>query len=165
MQDKFELFLSIAQCLNSKLQVVPLLYGSLGLSRVLNDDLSPDDVDMLIDSYFIRDGWEQLQSLMTEEGYQLVDENEHEFIKDRIMVAFADISSLPSFAGINLSAIKTTVHYDIQFMELNAKQYLAVYTASQQDGYCKEKRGKNDALKIQLIEAYLDNDSTYSKIK
>ena len=158
MQDKFELFLSIAQLLNSQLQAVPLLYGSLGLSRVLNDDLSPDDVDMLIDPYFIDDGWEQLQSLMAGEGYQLIDEHEHEFIKDDTMVAFADISSLPSFAGINLSAIKTTAHNDVRFMELDAKQYLAVYTASQKDGYRKEKRGKNDALKVRLIEAYLDND-------
>ena len=41
-------FLQIAESLNKKLDIVPLLYGSLGLEQRLGVNLDADDVDVLI---------------------------------------------------------------------------------------------------------------------
>lgn len=156
MQDKYHAFLHIASLLNQKLNVVPLLYGSLGLERVLGQDLDTDDIDLLIDPYWLNVGWVQFQKVLVEQGYHLVDEHEHEFVGDSITVAFANISTLPSFAGVDPTTLPIIDCDDVRFMELNAEQYLAVYQASQQDGYRQEKRGKKDAIKIRLIQSFLN---------
>lgn len=155
MTSKFETFLFICQHLNRKLDAIPLLYGSLGLSRVLGDDLQPDDIDLLIDPLFIGANWQALQDTMYELNFSLVDEHEHEFQCNETSVAFGDVSSLIDFAGIDPATLPITMIENVRFLELTAEQYLTVYRASQKDGYRQQQRGKKDGDKIRLIEAFL----------
>ena len=41
-------FLYVAESLNKKLDIVPLLFGSLGLEQRLHTNLNADDIDILI---------------------------------------------------------------------------------------------------------------------
>ncbi len=47
-------FINIAKIFNKELDIIPLLYGSLGLEKVTGLGFSPEDIDILIPLIFFR---------------------------------------------------------------------------------------------------------------
>lgn len=104
----FNSFLEIAQQLN-RIGITPLLMGSLGLEVRTGKNWNPQDIDIHVPSD--PRGWEapdegriyrfdELNRIMEELGYHLVDRHEHEFQKGNLSVEFGGIHSLPAFAGV-----------------------------------------------------------------
>ena len=153
--NKFNLFLENAQLLSDKLDIVPLLYGSLGLEYLTGDDLGADDIDMLVPRVFITERWHKFKSLLEAQGYVLADEHEHTFVRDGVAYSYADIEDLESFAGINTEDIEVHELDGVHFLLLSLEQYLAVYKQSSKDGYRVNVRQKKDADKIRFIESKL----------
>ena len=153
--NKFNLFLENAQFLSDKFDIVPLLYGSLGLEYLTGDDLSADDIDILVPRVFITERWHEFKSHLEAQGYVLADEHEHTFVRDGVEYSYADIEDLESFAGINTEAIEMHEVDGVRFMLLSLEQYLAVYRQSSKDGYRVNVRQKKDADKIRFIESKL----------
>ena len=56
-------FLYIAELLNEKLHVVPLLFGSLGLEQRLHTNLNADDIDVLIPEVFLNEKWDSVVTI------------------------------------------------------------------------------------------------------
>ena len=152
---KFNLFLENARFLSDQFGIVPLLYGSLGLEYLTGDDLSADDIDILVPRVFITKRWHEFKALLEAQGYVLADEHEHTFVCDGVSYSYADIEDLESFAGINTETIEMHEIDGVRFMLLSLEQYLAVYRQSSKDGYCIDVRQKKDADKIRLIESKL----------
>ena len=148
-------FLYIAELLNEKLHIVPLLFGSLGLEQRLHMDLSADDIDVLIPEMFLHEKWDRVVTLMNNNGYVLYDLHEHAFEKSGLSFAFASIESLMPFAGINIANIPIIEETGVRYYLLELQDYLKVYTASSKDGYRKNKKNKNDEQKIKLINKEL----------
>ena len=153
--NKFNLFLENARFLSEKFGIVPLLYGSLGLEYLTGDDLGADDIDILVSRVFITERWHGFKALLEAQGYVLVDEHEHTFVRDGVAYSYADIEDLESFAGINTETIEMHEIDGIRFMLLSLEQYLAVYRQSSKDGYRVNVRQKKDADKIRFIESKL----------
>ena len=153
--NKFDLFLENTRLLSDKFDIVPLLYGSLGLEYLTGDDLGADDIDILVPRVFITERWHEFKAGLEEHGYVLVDEHEHTFARDGVEYSYADIEDLESFAGINTEAIKMHEVDGVRFMLLSLEQYLAVYRQSSKDGYRVNVRQKKDADKIKFIESKL----------
>lgn len=74
-------FINIAKTFNKELDIIPLLYGSLGLEKVTGLNFSPEDIDILIPLFFLEEKWEKLKKVMELQGYKMVDLHEHEFMK------------------------------------------------------------------------------------
>ena len=153
--NKFNLFLDNARLLSDKLGIVPLLYGSLGLEYLTGDALGSDDIDILVPRVFITERWHEFKALLEAQGYVLVDEHEHTFVRDGVAYSYADIEDLESFAGINTEAMEMHEVDGVRFMLLTLEQYLAVYQKSSKDGYRVNVRQKKDADKIRFIESKL----------
>ena len=153
--NKFNLFLENAQFLSDKFNIVPLLYGSLGLEYLTGDDLGADDIDILVSRVFITERWHEFKSLLEAQGYVLVDEHEHTFARDGAAYSYADIEDLESFAGINTEDIELHETDGVRFLLLSLEQYLLVYQKSSKDGYRVNVRQKKDADKIRFIESKL----------
>ena len=153
--NKFNLFLENARLLSDKFDIVPLLYGSLGLEYLTGDVLGVDDIDMLVPRVFIKERWCEFKVLLEVQGYVLVDEHEHTFVRDGVAYSYADIEDLESFAGINTEAIEMREADGVRFLLLSLEQYLAVYRQSSKDGYRVNVRQKKDADKIRFIESKL----------
>lgn len=153
--NKFNLFLENARLLSDKFGIVPLLYGSLGLEYLTGDVLGADDIDILIPRVFITDRWQEFKAVLEEQGYVLVDEHEHTFVRDGVAYSYADIEDLESFAGIRMKDIEMREADGVSFLMLSLEQYLAVYKQSSKDGYRVNIRQKKDADKIRLIESKL----------
>lgn len=153
-----EKFLHIAKALNENLNVVPLLFGSLGLEQRLGTNLNADDIDVLIPEKFLNGGWGSIVTVMSENGYTLYDVHEHAFEKNGSSVAFASIESLTPFAGVDVEKIPVIEESGTRYMLLDLQDYLKVYTASLKDGYRKNVKNKNDQQKIDLINQALNKE-------
>ena len=104
--NKFNLFIENAWLLADKFDIVPLLYGSLGLEYLTGDILGADDIDILLPRGFITDRWQEFKAVLEEHGYVLVDEHEHTFMRDDVAYSYSDIEDLKAFAGINTEDIE-----------------------------------------------------------
>ena len=153
--NKFNLFLENARLLSNNLGMVSLLYGSLGLEYLTGDALDVDDIDILVPRVFITERWHEFKSFLEAQGYVLVDEHEHTFVRDGVAYSYADIEDLASFAGIRMKDIEMHEVDDVRFLLLSLEQYLAVYKRSSKDGYRVNVRQKKDADKIRFIESKL----------
>ena len=153
--NKFNLFIENARLLSDKFNIVPLLYGSLGLEYLTGDALGSDDIDILVLRVFITDRWQEFKAVLEEHGYVLADEHEHTFVRDGVAYSYADIEDLEAFAGINTEDIEMYEADDVRFLLLSLEQYLAVYQKSSKDGYRVNVRQKKDADKIRFIESKL----------
>ena len=153
--NKFNLVLENARFLSDKFDIIPLLYGSLGLEYLTGDALDADDIDTLVPRVFITDRWQEFKAVLEEHGYVLADDHEHTFVRDDVAYSYADIEDLESFAGINTEDIELHEVDGVRFLLLSLEQYLAVYKQSSKDGYRVNVRQKKDADKIRFIESKL----------
>lgn len=149
---KKTLFFENAELLFRKFGIVPLMYGSLGLEYITDESLNSDDIDILIPEVFINQQWKEFTNFLSEEGYSLIDEHEHTFVKNGVLFSYSSVEELEAFAGIKLDDIETFCDNGIRFMVLSLQQYLQVYRASVKDGYRINTRKKKDKDKITFIE-------------
>lgn len=144
-------FFNLASELNNKLNIIPLMYGSLGLEHITSIELAPSDIDILIPNVFINEKWNELKEVVEKLGYRLEDIHEHEFRNDRSRIAFSNIEELETFVGIKERDIMQKEFDQIKYKVLNLEQYEMVYKKSIQDGYRIHTRNKKDQEKLELI--------------
>ena len=153
---KFNCFLQNAGMLNKNFNIIPLLYGSLGLEVLTNSSLNADDIDVLVPKAFVTgEKWTEFKFFLENEGYELIDEHEHTFRKDSVNYSYACIEGLKEFADIDISDIEIRNISGTEFMLLSLKQYLRVYQKSSKDGYRMNVKEKQDNQKIEFIESLL----------
>ncbi|MDO8507366.1 MAG: hypothetical protein Q7S53_02255 [bacterium] len=124
MDKKFESFLKIAKAFNSH-QIVPTLYGSLGLYRVLDQTGEVNDIDIIIPAIYLSDKWDELIEIMAEAGYKQDSTFPHEFVNGGTRVGFESDADL--YADINPENFNITQVDNVEFKELKAEEYLASY--------------------------------------
>ncbi|MBR6620235.1 MAG: hypothetical protein IKK85_07820 [Clostridia bacterium] len=153
---KFELFLKNAELLNNGFEILPLLYGSLGLEVLTNSSLNADDIDILIPQVFVTGNrWAEFKDFLKNNGYTLVDEHEHTFVKNGVEYSYAAIEGLKGFAGIDINCLEIRIESKAKFMLLSLEQYLRVYEKSALDGYRMNVKEKQDKQKIELIHSII----------
>lgn len=155
--NKYKEFLRIAKHLSSELGIIPVLYGSLGLSRIVKKDLDSKDIDILVPQKYITTDWKKLIKTLYKINYQLVNEKEHEFIclNNKIGIAFEE--DLFPFAKVDCKELKTITDKGVKYRVLNINQYKKVYEVSKKDSYRLQKNNKKDLKKIKLIDSYMKN--------
>lgn len=162
---KFDCFLQNAEMLNDKFNIVPLLYGSLGLEILTNSSLNADDIDILIPQVFVTgDKWTEFKLFLESHGYILIDEHEHTFRKDGVDYSYASVEGLKEFAGIDICDIEIRNISGTKFMLLSLEQYLKVYQKSSQDGYRVNVKEKQDNKKIEFIRNHLNTKIRKAKL-
>ena len=154
-EKKFEVFLEVARKLNDFFNVIPILYGSLGLYKIIGEFSRANDIDVLVPDELIHEKWKELINFMEEFGFKLVDEKEHEFIKNNEIVAFGNGLDLLNIAKIDIKDLLLSEIKGTKFKELSARQYLLCYQSMLRDKYRQEKLSKNDRQKIKLIQEYI----------
>lgn len=152
---KFDEFIKVAAYLNDDLEIIPLLYGSLGLQMVSGFDFHPDDIDILIPLEFLKEKWDMFRKSIEKAGYVLVDLHEHEFIKDDTKIAFSFIEDLGNFAMIDYEDLEIIDDKGIRYKRLSLEDYLKVYLKSSTDSYRRNKNNDKDLVKIQVLKQLL----------
>jgi len=154
MEKLYNEFLIIAKELNS-IDIIPVLYGSLWLSKLLKIDLKPQDIDILIPEKFLKTDWNILKYFIEKLWYKLVDLHEHEFKKNSIKIAFASQEDLTPFANVDYNKLEIFESDISTYKKLSLQDYFKVYTKSSKDSYRKDKNNWKDKSKIDIIKKYL----------
>ena len=154
-KNKFEIFLEVAKELNSRFNVAPIIFCSLGLYRRIGEFGKSNDVDILVPSSLVNEKWSELIKLMQNLTFKLYNEKEHEFIRKKEIVAFGKQEDLVKNCKINSGFLEISNIKKVKFRQLLPEQYLLVYRFMLRDNYRQEKRGNADKKKIMLIEKYL----------
>ena len=156
MITKFDFFLQNAEMINDKFNIIPLLYGSLGLEVLTNITFNADDIDILVPQVFVTgERWSEFRSFLENNGYELTDEHEHTFRKDGVDYSYASVEGLKDFADIDIRDINIRNSSGTEYMLLSLEQYLKVYIKSSEDGYRMNVKEKQDNKKIELIKSLL----------
>lgn len=156
MITKFDFFLQNAEMINDKFDIIPLLYGSLGLEVLTNITFNADDIDILVPQVFVTgERWSEFRLFLENNGYELTDEHEHTFRKDGVDYSYASVEGLKDFADIDIRDINIRNSSGTEYMLLSLEQYLKVYIKSSEDGYRMNVKEKQDNKKIELIKSLL----------
>jgi hypothetical protein len=150
-------FLNVSRMLNLQLNIVPVLYGSLGLEIISKVDFSPQDIDILVPLNFLEEKWQLLQHAMEQLDYTIIDINEHEFIKNDIKIGFAFTEDLLEYADVDYTSLKVFEDNQSKYHLLTITDYLKVYNKSLQDGYRKTKNNNKDLYKILVLNKLVQN--------
>jgi len=159
------IFLEIARALN-KINIIPVLYGSLGLYKVINKfERKTNDIDILIPDEFTGKKWRKLCEIMERRlGFILKNEHKREFEKNGKLVAFGKTNDLVRLAKVYPKDIEVIEENDAKFGKPSPKQYLMCYKFMLRDNYRQKKRGNADKEKIRLIENYLKKIKIYEGV-
>lgn len=144
-------FLNVSRMLNQQLDIVPVLYGSLGLEIITKVDFSPQDIDILVPLNFLEERWQLLQHTMEQLDYTMIDLNEHEFIKKDIKIGFSFTEGLLEFADVDYTSLKVFEDDQTKYHLLTVTDYLKVYNKSLLDGYRKTKNNNKDLNKLLIL--------------
>ncbi|MGM0890697.1 MAG: hypothetical protein ACQEW5_28180 [Bacillota bacterium] len=144
-------FISVSRNLNQQLDIVPVLYGSLGLGKVTKVDFSPQDIDILVPLTFLEEKWKIFKYTMEQLDYTMVDLNEHEFIKNDIKIGFAFTEDLLEFADVDYKNLNVFQDNGAKYHLLTISDYLKVYNKSFQDGYRRTKNNNKDLNKLEIL--------------
>ncbi|MCI0614217.1 hypothetical protein L0244_14620 [bacterium] len=126
MDKKFETFLEIAKALNHK-GIVPILYGSLGLYRIVGELDEIGDIDITIQNKYLEDKFPELIEIMAGIGYSQDKKYPHEFTKGEGQIGFEPESELIEDTGVKTEELKTSKINGAEFQELEPKHYLIIY--------------------------------------
>lgn len=153
----YDEFIYIAKTLNKELEIIPVLYGSLGLEKVTKVDFSPQDIDILIPLTFLEDKWDIFKVVIEQLGYQLIDIKEHEFKKGRIKIGVAFIEDLKQFAGVEYNNLDKIEDNGATYYTLSISEYIKVYNKSLLDGYRRTKNNNKDQNKLKILNQMVQN--------
>ena len=144
-------FIEIARLLNRQLDILPVLYGSLGLGIVAKVDFSPQDIDILVPLTYLEEKRKLLQHTMEQLGYRMVNLQEHEFVKNDIKIGFAFTEDLLEFANVDYTNLNEFEDNGSEYYLLTITDYVKVYNKSLQDGYRRTKNNNKDLKKVQIL--------------
>ena len=156
---KLTVFFEIAQALNHSFGSVPILYGSLGLSLAVGQELNADDIDLLIEQSIFNKDLTRIRQRLEVLGFRLTNPKENEFQRGPIKIGLSHDGDLMDFAGIDPARLAIATG-PVPYRTLSPEQYLAAYRASANDGYRRDTKQKDDATKIALLEAFIGARST-----
>lgn len=147
IDNKLSAFLEIAKTLN-KYGITPILYGSLGLYRIVGQLDEINDIDIIIPNKNLIDRFSELMKIMEEIEYRQDAHYPHEFTKGNGQIGFEPDSDLNEL-GIDSEKLKITEIDDSKFKELSPADYLKVYKRNLEG---QEKKLNSTRAKIEAIE-------------
>lgn len=171
LDKKFSTFLEITKALN-KHGIVPTLYGSLGLYRLIGPIDDIDDIDIVVPEVYAKEKLSDLLKIMQSMGYKQDGTFPHEFTKGEGQIGFELEEELKEFAKIDLSRYRITKTNSVEFKELHPEDYLKIYRRAFMERQAKISRTK---IKIEALEkllgskqennfAYIDGANLYKAV-
>jgi len=153
-KEKLEVFFEVAGKINKEFNVLPILYGSLGLSQAIKTEMETNDIDIKIPENVRVSRWTDLQKMMGDIGFELTNDEGGEFMRNDCMVSIAR-DELMWYAEIDSAKLEIVKNDKCEYKVVSPKQYLRIYQRSLKDNYRREKNNSKDLERIALIEKYL----------
>jgi len=148
------IFLRIVYGLN-RMDITPIVYGSLGLAFLIKKQIPINDIDMILLDGDFNNRWKDICSFLTENMKYTIDpEHKQEFLND-IPVSFVPMNNVRKLTQINIPQLQKMTKNRATYYNLMPEQYLDIYKNGLLNKFRKEKRENDDKNKINLIRRYL----------
>jgi len=163
MDQKFKDFIKVTKFLNKK-DIIPVLYGSLGLYQIIEPQNEIDDIDFLIPEIWLKDKCVEFMEYLESNNFKMDNEHEHEFSHPKIKgrIAFGSMEESEMHSGLKSDGLIPASFDGAKYLTLSAQQYLNAYRACFKDSYRRKKKGDSDMKKIKALEEYIKNYSNQS---
>lgn len=143
-----QVFNDVVSALN-RFGVRPIIYGSYGLHQQ-GLDVTPNDLDFLLDSQTMHDRWSVVQQTMIELGYAADPEHNQEFGSDELWVSFLSTADIEQLIGHSL-VIQEIEDGGRHLGQLDLAQHKEIYEAGLKDKWRRQKKEKSDLSIIEKI--------------
>jgi len=148
---KIEIFLKIAKKLN-EIGIIPTLYGSLGLFRIIGDFKECEDIDVLVPENSLK----KISDLMEKIGFATKNKEKNIYEKDGEEISFQKEEDENGI--IHAESLKTTELEGAKFKELSLDLYLSFYERMLLDDERKKRKDNQDQEKIDMIKNFLSKN-------
>jgi len=148
---KFSIFLEVAEMLN-KNGIIPTLYGSLGLYRLIGQLDEIDDIDIVVPELYLKENFSELKNIMGSIGYRQDKTFPHEFNKGEGQIGFESDIETHKYAESKESDLEVTKIKGITFKEFKAQNYLIFYKKIFEEHVVKQRKKE---LKIKALKELL----------
>lgn len=143
-------FLKIVIELN-KLNIIPLLLGSLGLEKVTNRSWQASDIDIyLIDEEILDHRYEDIQKILIDRNYVKSLDSYRTYIKDDFEVEYKSFLDFQKLVKIDKEKLNLIRKEGVQYYLPTLEQFIEIYSSSVRDPKRKEKKEK-DAKKLKYL--------------
>lgn len=143
-------FLKIVIELN-KLNIIPLLLGSLGLEKVTNRSWQASDIDIyLIDEEILDYRYEDIQKILIDRNYVKSLDSYRTYIKDNFEVEYKSFLDFQKLVKIDKEKLNLIRKEGVQYYLPTLEQFIEIYSSSVRDPKRKEKKEK-DAKKLKYL--------------
>jgi len=148
-------FLKLVRALN-KMDIVPIIYGSLGLSLLVGECGPIADIDFILTDAGFRRRWRDIQNyLISKMGYKKDPDHKQEFLGNGCPVSFLKLSDIKTLIPIRLSQLTKHTREGGTYYNLTLSLYLGIYRKGLRGRDRKQKKEGPDKEKIRLIEKHL----------
>lgn len=147
-------FLSKILVILKELNIKPIIYGSFGVATYLGNFKDFEDIDLLIEDGFVSDRWIEFKKFLELNGFNLINEKEHEFESEGKKVGFASKDILIKDRIID-DFSKLVQYKNKDAFTLTPEDFLKAYKFSVRDGYRIDTREKKDNSIIEKLEIYI----------
>lgn len=137
--------------------IEPILYGSAGASLYVGEFKKVGDIDLLIESRWLKDDWKVFIEMMSRHGFSLFDQKEHEFMDklgEKLSFAEKDVLVRDKICDPSKDLVKRRVG-DLEVTTLSPAAFRQAYLFSSKDGYRHERRTIKDEQVVALFDKYL----------
>lgn len=143
-------FLKIVIELN-KLNIIPLLLGSLGIEKVTNRSWQASDIDIyLIDEEILDHRYEDIQKILIDRNYVKSLDSYRTYIKDDFEVEYKSFLDFQKLVKIDKEKLNLIRKEGVQYYLPTLEQFIEIYSSSVRDPKRKEKKEK-DAKKLKYL--------------
>lgn len=148
-------FLKIVIELN-KLNIIPLLLGSLGLEKVTNRSWQASDIDIyLIDEEILDYRYEDIQKILFDRNYVKSLDSYRTYIKDNFEVEYKSFLDFQKLVKIDKEKLNLIKKEGVLYYLPTIEQLIEIYSSSARDPKRKEKMQK-DSEKLEYLKVMGD---------
>ena len=140
----------------NKSDIMPIVYGSLGLSFLIGDHFEIGDIDFCLSDDLFSKKWTFIKDqLMSDLGYVIDETHCQEFTGKKYFVSFEQLSKIQKMTSIDETLLKKETFDGAVFYNLSLSQYLDIYQKFLQNKDRWDKKSKRDLEKIDIIKQNL----------
>lgn len=148
-------FLKIVIELN-KLNIIPLLLGSLGLEKVTNRSWQASDIDIyLIDEEILDHRYEDIQKILIDRNYVKSLDSYRSYIKGNFEVEYKSFLDFQKLVKIDKEKLNLIKKEGVLYYLPTTEQFIEIYSSSARDPKRKEKMQK-DSEKLEYLKVMGD---------
>jgi hypothetical protein len=145
-----QILLDIVKHLNHQFQIIPILYASYAVEKVLGSSVGANDIDLLIPSHDFYNR-KTLISYLETQGFIHFDDEVIAFQKDGVRIELADDEVWLHVCDIDQASLHTIKHDESEYLLMGASNLIKLYKFLSSLQTRSEIKRTKDLHKINLL--------------